>query len=358
MKNSQERFEKHSHEHGAFQVKEKAYMSGSTRKRDMEIESITSQFKDKHLYDEISRSNPGISFRRVTNKDEQCSGKDVVMVEKGVETYIDEKDRAHAINKAGPTFSFEISGLVTKKGTDPARHRETTHSLMPSDNQMVNEGWFISDAIKTNLYSVSYLFGKTDEDTLLKIDKGNGEKTDEYIEKMYILLLDKKKMMVYLENRGITKEFMKDFADKARRDPAYQAAFSDGDEEKKPLKVLTVDPHIHFSISNPNKYPEAPINIVIDFDALKYMAVAEYIVTNKGYEEIKEPWNMKKPPVIKDEKAVRPKEGRHSPSSLLGKMIEHGDDQVGQPSEGFSNTIHITEDIQSQIDRNPGQDAI
>lgn len=104
---------------------------GSTFRRDMRNEDTMAEFMRRNYYAKLSNDDgTPIKYKRITDKQEQLAGVDVIYVQNGKTYRIDEKAQMDYIynEEPLPTFALEITGV---KGA---------------------EGWFVKSGLKTQYY--------------------------------------------------------------------------------------------------------------------------------------------------------------------------------------------------------------
>lgn len=215
----------------------------SRRDDDMSAEAQLGVFLDTYLYRQFPQSDLFSKIERIHNKAEQLAGVDVRFTGKNGAVYnIDEKAQLYYLNKDLPTFAFEIQFLR---------------------NGLETRGWLCNDRLKTDLYLLIWPFAEKDSPKDIRWDQ---------FVKADCLLIQKKKLLSMLEKEGLTAERM-----------MRRAAFLRQDGHTGKAAILGVK-GIYFFGSDPQKYREAPINIVVSKDRLLNIAQRRYIVTKEGVE--------------------------------------------------------------------------
>ena len=126
------------------------------------------------------------------------------------------------------------------------------------------EGWFLNDDLKTDHYLLIWPFASvTDVKTLKKED----------LIKLDALMVSKKKLRTELASLGLDKEMLARRAFQLRRTRTYG-------------KITTGIQGVYYFASDPLKYAEAPINIVVSKARLISLADAHYEITNNGFSRI------------------------------------------------------------------------
>lgn len=209
----------------------------SRRDEDMSAEAQLACFMDKYLYSNFPNNEAFDNIRRIDDKREQLNGIDVEFIGKDGKHYcVDEKAQLYYLNQDLPTFAFEI--LFKRNGYD------TT-------------GWLCNDSLKTDLYMLIWPFATQDTPKGITWDK---------FTKADCLLIQKKRLLKMLSDKGLSIEEMLDGARRIRRS---------GKTGKIPIAGLR---GIYYYASNPQRYREAPINIVISKNILNEIAQRRYIV--------------------------------------------------------------------------------
>lgn len=215
----------------------------SRRAADMNAESELAEFLDENLYSNLLGEGKFLSIERVAEKEQQLQGIDVTAKTQNSVFYIDEKAQLYYINKNIPTFAFELQFL--KGGR-------------------VIEGWFLNDELKTDHYLLIWPFASVTDVKELK--KGDLTKLD-------ALMISKVKLRRELASLGFDKETLTQRASQLRRTRTYG-------------KIPTGMQGIYYFASDPSKYAEAPINIVVSKARLISLADAHYEITKNGFSRI------------------------------------------------------------------------
>ena len=210
----------------------------SRRNDDMSAESQLAYFLDTYLYSRFPKSDSFSQIERMHNKVEQLAGVDVRFTSKDGAIYdVDEKAQLYYLNKDLPTFAFEIQFLRDGKETI---------------------GWLCNDSLKTDFYLLIWPFAT--QDSPKNICWHQFTKAD-------CLLVKKRRLLMMLEKEGLT-------LDKMHQDAAQLR--SSRQIGKVPIEGTR---GIYYFASDPQKYREAPINVVITKDRLLNIAQRRYIVT-------------------------------------------------------------------------------
>ena len=149
----------------------------SVREYDEHCEKVMAQFLDEHFYKKI-----GYTWReRVTDRERQVKGLDVILKRDGKVYNIDEKAAIRYTNGL-KTFALELS-FLNRKG-----------------NRV--DGWLI-DEKKVNDYFVFVWINKIEGELIEKVDS---------FKEVEVALVSKEKIMIYLESLGwdVDKLLIKD----------------------------------------------------------------------------------------------------------------------------------------------------
>lgn len=215
----------------------------SRRNDDMSAEAQLAYFMDTYLYSRFPKSDVFSRIERMHNKADQLAGVDVRFTSKDGTVYdVDEKAQLYYLNKDLPTFAFEIQFLL--------HGRETT-------------GWLCNNSLKTDFYLLLWPFATQ--------DTPRGIRWDQFT-KVDCLLIRKKKLLAMLAREGLTTERMQRDAERLR---------ANGYTGKEVIEGVR---GIYYFASDPKKYREAPINVVVTKDKLLSIAQRRYIVTKEGIE--------------------------------------------------------------------------
>lgn len=219
------------------------FSGGSRRDQDMSAEAELARFIDEYLYARFPNSGSFKRIERVYDKEIQLQGIDVVFTAADERVFlVDEKAQLYYLNKDLPTFAFEINFL---RGGWP-----TT-------------GWLCNDTLKTDLYLLIWPFAKQDDPKGIRADQ---------FTKVDCLLIQKKAILHFLEKNGLSIRQMLDDAKRIR---------GEGKFGKIPIEGVR---GIYYYASDPKRYREAPINVVISKKHLLALKQRRYIVTREQVE--------------------------------------------------------------------------
>lgn len=198
----------------------------NNRAKDTQTSKEIERFLDKYYTGKIE-------FVRVTTKFLQLKGIDVIFKSStGDDMLIDEKCATDYIGKNLQTFSFELRASSDKNG-------------------FRYDGWLLSDRPTTTHYLICYI-------NRAKVDK---HPVCEDIQEMEIMLINKDKILSYLENIGWTKDKLKTKCD----------TIDAGDENFGDIQK-------GFKFVKSRQKIEAPINILIPRDELRLMSLHNEII--------------------------------------------------------------------------------
>ncbi len=218
-------------------------MTSSRRNDDMSAEAQLGIFLDTYLYKVFPKRELFSKIERIRDKEEQLAGVDVKFTgNNGIVYNVDEKAQLYYLNKDLPTFAFELQFM--REG------REVW-------------GWLCNDRLKTDLYLLIWPFVKEDKDT------PKGIRWEQFV-KADCLLVQKKKILSMLEQEGLTRERMMQEAEQLRKDGLTGKVSIAGVKG------------IYYFVSDPRKYSEAPINMIVSKERLLAIAQRRYIVTKEG----------------------------------------------------------------------------
>ena len=210
----------------------------SRRNEDLSAEAQLAYFMDKYLYADFPTRNAFASIRRIYDKEEQLHRVDVEFVgTDGKVFYVDEKAQLYYLNQDLPTFAFE---LLFKRGA-----YDTT-------------GWLCNSTLKTDFYML--IWPSATQNTCKGIRWEQFTRAD-------CLLIQKSKILKMLASKGLTVERLQEDARSIR---------ASGQTGKIPISNIR---GIYYYASDPSRYKEAPINIIISKPILIELAQRRYIVT-------------------------------------------------------------------------------
>lgn len=212
-----------------------ANINQSRRSSDMSAESQMGRFLDEYLYKNFPHGESFSRIERISSKEEQLAGIDVRFTDKkGIVYNVDEKAQLYYLNKDLPTFAFEIRYL-----------REGEERI----------GWLCNKTLLTDFYLLIWPFAKQ--------DTPKGIRWDQFT-RADCLLIEKKALLTELKARGLTIEKMLEDTRRIRAD--------------RHVGKVPISDEMYYFASDPQRYRESPINIVIRKSLLKKIAVGQYIV--------------------------------------------------------------------------------
>ncbi len=215
----------------------------SRRVDDMSAEAQLAIFLDAYLYARFPNADSFRRIERMHSKTDQLAGVDVCFTGMDGTVYnVDEKAQLYYLNKDLPTFAFEIQFLRDGR---------------------VTTGWLCNNTLKTDLYLLIWPFATQ--------DTPKGIRWDQFT-KADCLLIQKKRLLTMLERDGLAIKRMQQDAAQFRKAGHIGKATIDGVRGA------------YYFASDPKKYREAPINIVVTKDRLLSIAQRRYIVTREGVE--------------------------------------------------------------------------
>ena len=219
-------------------IQEKTIFVQSRRNEDMSAEAQLAYFLDEYLYRRFPKGDAFSKISRVHDKDQQLAGIDVEFLTTNDQNFaVDEKAQLYYLNKELPTFAFEL--LFKRDGRDTI-------------------GWLCNPALKTDLYMLIWPYAT--QDTCKGITWDKFTKAD-------CLLIHKKKLLKWLADKGLTMDRLQNDAEKIRQAGTVGRINIEG------LRG------VYYYASDPQRYREAPINLVITKNALIKLAQRRYIVT-------------------------------------------------------------------------------
>lgn len=215
----------------------------SRREIDMKAEQALAQFLDKNLYSGLRSEGHFSSIIRETDSRRQKNGIDVSMSYRKVPIYIDEKASLYYINQNLPTFAFELT--YRRHGKDWL-------------------GWFLNDQLKTTHYLLLWPNANTSELAVIQADD---------FTTVDALLIRKSRLKEYLEPIGLDDHTLLECTKILRQQGVIgrQSIPQDG---------------MSLSVSDPAKYSESPVNLVINKRILLDLADAHYRITAKGFHRL------------------------------------------------------------------------
>lgn len=200
----------------------------STFNADLKKEQLLAVLLDDYYQKHLKNYN----FERIRDKKRQFQGVDLIFTHKEKHTayHIDEKAQLDYINEDLPTFAFELS---YKKAN------------------ILRQGWLYDTSKKTEFYSLI---------TGIYSDAPNT------FTSCKITLVNRTKLLTYLNNKGITELLLK---------KTVQA--QDTEHGKLKLKILNPKTEGYLYLSSKNK-AEQPLNLVLRLDFLLENNLAKRLV--------------------------------------------------------------------------------
>ena len=223
-------------------------MVESLRASDSSAERALGAFLDEHFYEVLHRSVSGFEYERVKDRKRQLEGMDVIVDYGGRRVIIDEKAALHYVNSNLKTFAFELSSL--QRG-----HRDPV------------PGWLYNPTAKTNRYLLMWLTTWDAHTKQLK-EIPLEQIVPENFKEVECILVERSKIQRYLNRCGWNEALLMERAEKIRENPNDERLRWDGNSS------------IRFKLSG--QYKERPVNMLIQRDVLKAMALHVYTVTGDG----------------------------------------------------------------------------
>lgn len=222
----------------------------SRRKEDMKAEQLLTKIMDDWIWNRLYGVGNISKHTRETIKENQINGTDIWLHTKNNNKIsVDEKAQLYYINQNLPTFAFEL-GFIGQTGN-------------------IRDGWFVNDKLDTKMYMLIYPYATTKDIT--KLDYNSFTKLD-------CILISKNIIWKELYKVGLTKEFLLEETKKMREKGEIGRNFFSNIN------------WCYLNMSDPKKYSETPINIVIRKEKLLemanqvFVATKEKVVLSKGEE--------------------------------------------------------------------------
>lgn len=209
----------------------------SYRQRDSSVEKEIGKFLDRYFYPKISKE-----FRRFENKEDQLAGIDVQFTLPEKESIIvDEKAATHYINKDIPTFAFELSFKLSN-GKDI-------------------QGWLLDTSKKTEYYLLMWIKASKTWDLV-----------SDDIKEVKAILIDRYKLIKYLESEGYNSEKLERAVTKIRKNKLDGALGKNSNSSIYFYSTLRLS--------------EEPINVIIKRKKLEELALRSYVITKNHIKQI------------------------------------------------------------------------
>ena len=205
----------------------------SLRSRDNQSEKAVAQFLDENFYPVMVKN-----FERFGDTETQLNGIDVRFdLHSDKNLLVDEKAAAHFVNKAIPTFAFELDFI----GADG--------NLKP--------GWLIDTGKATQYYLLVWIWAAKE----IGFSKAD-------IEKLEVLLVSRKSILKIFESYNVNSSRLNRIAEHMRLGEMYGTHFKNG---KRPF---------YFSLTK--HLDEKPCNVIIHKRKLVQLGVLHKIVTTSS----------------------------------------------------------------------------
>ncbi|WP_404328402.1 hypothetical protein [Mesobacillus maritimus] len=209
----------------------------SQYKGDKKTESVVADFLDQYFYPKLNIHR----FQRITDLDQQHRGMDVVFTANNQPYIVDEKAQLH-YNPPLPTFAFEVK---YKK------------------NGIWKPGWLFDQTKETQYYLL--VWPKRDDVDLKELEVNNIKTTE-------VMLISRKQLLDYLNNSFQINE------------KTVELEATAIIHEKQFGKLHTIHPDSTHYYFYTERLAETPINIVIQKNTLKQLALFHFVVyRNKPY---------------------------------------------------------------------------
>ena len=216
----------------------------SRRAEDMLAEAELGRYLDRYLYARFPKADAFESIERVHDKQRQTAGIDVIFTAKDGRVFrVDEKAQLYYLNRDLPTFAFEIGSL---------------------QQGVLTVGWLCNEKLETDLYLLIWPFADRDSPRGLQMEE---------ITKADCLLVRKKDLLKLLASRGLPVERLIADGERLR---------AEGRVGKVPIPGIG---GIYYYVSDPLRYAEAPINVIVSRRLLRQICRRCYIVTPEKVEE-------------------------------------------------------------------------
>lgn len=209
----------------------------------MSAEAQLAAFLDRYLYDVFPDRRRYASIERVSDRESQLRGVDVRFTMRDGSVFnVDEKAQLYYLNRDLPTFAFELQFL---RAGEPVT------------------GWLCNEKLDTDYYLLIWPFATVNSPS--GISWRNFTRAD-------CLMVEKRALLRFLADNGLTAERMLADAERLRAEGRIGRVDIDGLSG------------VYYYVSNPEKYAEQPINIVISKAHLLAIAARRYVVTADGVE--------------------------------------------------------------------------
>lgn len=222
--------------------------SKSRRYFDMTAADELAAFLDSYFYGPLLAEGNFTSFKRIHDRDLQLKGVDVELSTASLTARIDEKAQLYYINKDLPTFAFELQFL---------------HDGQPCT------GWFLNETLLTDYYLLIW--------PKARVARAGSVKKDDFTE-LDALMVSRKKLHGFLDRNGLSRKVLEAKAALLRPHAS--------DRKFHEKKIRTGLGGVYYRVSDPQRYAEAPINLVIGKRHLLSIASAHYKITKNGFERL------------------------------------------------------------------------
>ncbi|WP_298556095.1 hypothetical protein [uncultured Algibacter sp.] len=208
-------------------------MSSSNYYKDLSNESLLGVYLNK-VYPKIFEATKYV-IKRIDNLDLQHKGVDLVLTNKNITYYVDEKAQLDYLNKSLPTFAFELSYLK---------------------NDNLHKGWLYDGHKLTNIYFL-----------ITNIYTKNGKDLSDGIRKVKITGVYRDKLIQVLNDLGLSAPKLSEIDKKIRLKSEHG---------KIPIKELNPKTEGYIYYSKDNK-AESPINLVLKLKFLEKTKISSVL---------------------------------------------------------------------------------
>ena len=233
-------------------------MSESFRKQDMAAEQQLALFLDRCFWSRLTdKAGQPVPFERVTDRDTQLTGIDVILRFPGQTICIDEKASLYYCNRNLPTFAFELDLVQPAGGT-------------------LLTGWFLKKTLKTDRYLLIWPNVVCEKQGRQWVRKDIAQLEEPDFTVAEACLLSKEKLKKYLREKGL------DDAQLQRRAVSLRRRAS---AEEKVQLTEKLGPGLKLMYSG--QLAEEPVNLIIRKDLLFELSEHAYLISHTGLGIIK-----------------------------------------------------------------------
>lgn len=211
---------------------------------DMNAEQHLAKYLDEYFYNRLSQESKYKSIIRISDKELQLKGVDVIVETQNNKYYIDEKAQLYYINQGLPTFAFEVDFI--------------------NRNNELSPGWLYNNDLLTDYFFLIWPYATKNDLSKITVDDFTF---------LDCLMVRKKNIQGYLASCGWDK-------------PSVLSKAKEIRHSNRRNKIEVGQKGFYFYFSEYKNYSEQPINIVIRKRILQKLAARNYKISKTEMKKI------------------------------------------------------------------------